>query len=186
MPTPPKPVSVLRLEGKSHRTKAELEQRAAAEAALLTGVSMREWPEVKADPVAHKEFVRIRRLLKKIGKDDALHENVINRYALLRSECMGFEEKRERFAARLNQLEDEWESGDSGMKPFDYFKLLAAMQGQVVAVDKQIQAKRKMLLDIEKENIMTIASALRSVPKAPEKEQMSGVAQFMEKRQKKV
>lgn len=39
----------------------------------------------------------------------------------------------------------------------------------LIALDKQIQAKRKMLLDIEKENIMTIASSLRSVPKKTEK-----------------
>ena len=35
-------------------------------------------------------------------------------------------------------------------------------------LDKQLQPKRKMLLDIEKENIMTIASALRVIPKKPE------------------
>jgi hypothetical protein len=35
----------------------------------------------------------------------------------------------------------------------------------MIALDKQIQTKRKMLLDIEKENIMTIAAALRSIPK---------------------
>lgn len=192
MPTPPKPVSVLRLEGKSHRTKAELEQRAAAEDALLTGVSMREWPEVKADPLAHKEFVRVRRLLKKIGKDDALHEGVINRYALLRSECVGFEEKREQFYESKKELQEEYLAGqcgdpdDGGMKPSEYYRLLTTMQNNIVALDRQIQAKRKMLLDIEKENIMTIASALRSIPKTPEKKQNSALADFMERRQKKV
>jgi hypothetical protein len=33
------------------------------------------------------------------------------------------------------------------------------------AADRQIQVKRKMLFDIERENIMTIAAALRSIPK---------------------
>ena len=37
------------------------------------------------------------------------------------------------------------------------------------AIDKQIASKRKMLLDIEKENVMTIASALRSIPKKEDK-----------------
>ena len=37
--------------------------------------------------------------------------------------------------------------------------------------DKQIQAKRKMLLEIEKENVMTIAAAVRTVPKKEEKEE---------------
>ena len=44
-----------------------------------------------------------------------------------------------------------------------------SMQKNILALDKQVQAKRKMLLDIEKENIMTIASSLRSVPKKTEK-----------------
>ena len=35
MPTPPKPVSVLRTEKKSHRTKAELAKRQAGEESLL-------------------------------------------------------------------------------------------------------------------------------------------------------
>ena len=39
------------------------------------------------------------------------------------------------------------------------------MQRTLMAIDKQIQTKRKMLMDIEKENVMTIASSLRSVPK---------------------
>ena len=35
----------------------------------------------------------------------------------------------------------------------------------LLGYDSAIQSKRKMLLDIEKENIMTIAAALRSIPK---------------------
>ena len=51
----------------------------------------------------------------------------------------------------------------------EYYNLELSMQKNLVSLDKQVQAKRKMLLDIEKENIMTIASALRSVPKKTEK-----------------
>ena len=43
------------------------------------------------------------------------------------------------------------------------------MQKNLVSLDRQVQSKRKMLSDIEKENIMTIAASLRSVPKKPEK-----------------
>jgi len=39
----------------------------------------------------------------------------------------------------------------------------------MISIDKQIQVKRKMLFDIEKENVMTIAAALRSIPKKEEK-----------------
>ena len=51
----------------------------------------------------------------------------------------------------------------------EYYNLELGMQKNLVSLDKQVQTKRKMLLDIEKENIMTIASALRSVPKKTEK-----------------
>ena len=40
----------------------------------------------------------------------------------------------------------------------------------MIAIDKQLQTKRKMLLDIEKENVMTITSALRSIPKKVDNE----------------
>jgi len=83
MPTPCKPVSVLQSEGKSHRTKAELARRQAAEDALSTGRSLRERPEVKQDPAAHKEFLHINGLLKIIGKNDALVEGSVNRYQIL-------------------------------------------------------------------------------------------------------
>ena len=51
----------------------------------------------------------------------------------------------------------------------EYYNLELGMQKNLVSLDKQVRAKRKMLIDIEKENIMTIASALRSVPKKTEK-----------------
>lgn len=50
-----------------------------------------------------------------------------------------------------------------------YYKMKNNMQNTIIGLDKQIQSKRKMILDIEKENIMTIASALRSIPKKDEK-----------------
>ena len=53
----------------------------------------------------------------------------------------------------------------------DYFKTLAQMESAVISLDKQVMAKRKMLLDIEKENIMTIAAQLRSIPKKIEDEE---------------
>ena len=53
----------------------------------------------------------------------------------------------------------------------EYYNLELGMQKNLISLDKQVQAKRKMLLDIEKENIMTIASALRSVPKKTEKKE---------------
>ncbi|MDE7185133.1 MAG: hypothetical protein K2O40_11855 [Lachnospiraceae bacterium] len=101
MSRPPKPFSVLKSEGRSHRTKAELEQRRKGEEALLTGVPIRERPEVKSSERAHAEFQKINKLLKKIEKNDALFEGVISRYCILVAECAEFEEQRERCYDRM-------------------------------------------------------------------------------------
>lgn len=194
MPTPPKPVALLRMEGKSHRTKDELKQREESENALLTGVHMEKWPEVRKDVRASREFGRVHGLLKAIGKDDALYESVVNRYCLLRAECVQFEEKRETFYRGIKQMEKEYKEQepeiDEGtgrlvyaLPASQYYKLLHNMQGNIINLDKQIMAKRKMMLDIEKENIMTIASVLRSIPKTPPKEEKkSGMAAYLAKR----
>lgn len=172
MPTPAKPHSVLEAEGKSHRTKAELELRREGEAALATGKTLRERPEVKNHPVAHREFIRLNNLLKTIGKNDAIYEAVINRYCTLQAECRDFEIKRESFYHDIEELESDKDllvdSGDMTLST--YYKLKSGMQANIISLDKQIQAKRKMMFDIERENIMTIAAALRSIPKKAEPE----------------
>ena len=171
MPTPPKPFSVLKSEKKSHRTKAELKQRQQGEAALSTGVALKERPEVKRNPIAHKEFKRINDLLKNIGKNDAIYEVIINRYCLLYAECFDFELKRESFYNDLVEFTNDKdrliESEEISIST--YYKMKYNMQTTIIDIDKQVQAKRKMLFDLEKENIMTIAAALRSIPKKEEK-----------------
>jgi hypothetical protein len=144
MPTPAKPISVIKQEGNKRRlSKAAIKHREQAEKKLTSKFSLQEWDIVKNDIIAHKEFLRIKKILKNIEKDDALHESSINRYCILHSECM-------KITDTLNFLEigsDEWN-----------------------VLDAKLMQKRKMMLDIEKENIMTIASALRSIPKKPPEE----------------
>lgn len=167
MPTPAKPFKVLLAENKSHRTKAELQLREEGEEALSTKIKMKERKEVKQNKVAHKEFKRITELLENIEKNDALYENVINRYAILLAECSEFEEKRERFYNDMEKIEEQYVK-DEDFTIKEYYNLINSMQKNIVDLDKQIQSKRKMMLDIEKENVMTIASALRSIPKKAE------------------
>lgn len=166
MPTPAKPFSVLTSEGKSHRTKAELKLREEGKKALSTNIKIKERNEVKQNKFAHREFQRIIKLLENIDKNDAFYEVVINRYCLLQAECLDFEEKREKFYNDMSKLEDEYNQDEMSMS--EYYSLINDMQKNIVNLDKQIQSKRKMLLDIEKENIMTIASQLRNIPKKPE------------------
>ena len=167
MPTPTKPFKVLTTEKKSHRTKAELKIREEGEKSLSTEIELKERKEVKQNKEAHKEFKRIEKLLKNIGKNDAIYEVVINRYCLIQAECHEFEEKREKFYNDMSKLEDEYNQDEMSLS--EYYSLINDMQKNIVNLDKQIQSKRKMLLDIEKENVMTIASALRSIPKKEDK-----------------
>ena len=167
MARPSKPVAVLTQEKKSHRTKAELRKRREAEDQTLSGFEMKERREVKENKDAHKEFNRIKKLLKSIEKNDSLYEAVINRYVLIQAECRDFEIKRESFQKDLDELtEKRDELIDNGeITLSEYFKMKATMQGKIIDLDKQVQAKRKMLFEIEKENLMTIAAALRGIPK---------------------
>ena len=168
MGRPPKSHLQIVTEKKSHRTKAELETREKAEKALLTGISLKEWPGVKADPVAHKEFQRLKKLLKAIDKDDDLHEGVINRYCQLHSECQSFEILKRNCKAELQELHEAKAQGEIDF--MTYLDRKESIHSRFLALDKKIMEKRKMMLSIEKENIMTIASALRAIPKKPKEE----------------
>lgn len=169
MPRPSKPFKVISMENKSHRTKAELKKREEGEKALSTEISIKERKEVKQNKIAHKEFKRILEVLKSIEKNDAIYEVVINRYCLLQAECYEFEEKREKFYTDMEKLENEYEKSEEFTLK-EYFTLVNSIQKNIINLDRQIQSKRKMLLDIEKENVMTIASALRCIPKKVEDE----------------
>lgn len=176
MPTPSKPYSVIVAEGKSHRTKKELLARRDGEAALLTGQELKEREVVKNNPESHKEFKRVKSLLKEIGKSDALYEPVINRYCQIMAECSAMEEKREYMFGLIQKLEESCDCLSKGeeIEYEDLMKLtkeITKLSSTMISYDRQIQSKRKMLFDIERENIMTIAAALRSVPKAGEKKE---------------
>ncbi len=169
MPTPPKPAKVIKMEKKSHRTKRELAQREKAENGLLTGKKIKENPDVKKNEMAHKEFQRVRKLLEGIGKNDDLYGAIINRYCLLSAECVEFEQKREYIYKQMQEMElykDEFVKSENVKA---YYSTLINMQKNLVSLDRQVQVKRRMMLEIEKENVMTIAASLRSIPKKAEK-----------------
>ena len=167
MPTPAKPVIILEKERKSHRTKAELAQRRAAENATLSGIKIKERPEVKNNEVAHQEFKRIIKMLNKLGKNDGIYEAVINRYCELQGEVARFEEMKAKNEDLMESL-----CNSITAQPVDLIEFMDRIyriEEMQLKIDKAITNKRKMLFSIEKENIMTIASALRSVPKTAEK-----------------
>jgi hypothetical protein len=167
MPTPPKSFTVLKADGKSHRTKKELKQREHGEESLATGTALKERIEVRNNTIAHKEFLHLNRLLKSIGKNDAIYEGVINRYCLMLSECKEFEELKSKIYSELSEIGKAHFEGEISFT--DYLHHKDRLQDKLIACDRQLQTKRKMLFDIEKENIMTIAAALRSIPKKEDK-----------------
>lgn len=175
MPTPPKPAKVIQMEKKSHRTKKEIKQREQGEKELSSGTTLKERPEVKNNPIAHKEFLRLDKLLKGIEKNDAIYEVIINRYCLMIAECNDLQEKREHCHEVVLKLDDKFEEEIEKAPEEEKAKLIRSYSKSyneslkyLLSCDSMIQSKRKMLLDIEKENIMTIAAALRSIPKKTE------------------
>lgn len=184
MARPSKPVSML--EG--HRTIDELQARRDAEAAMLTGKPMEMQFKKKGHKIAAKEFDRIKELLAKIGKDDALYEQIINTHCLLVEECEQIQDIRNQFVHSKAELAEDYNhdrTGDpkaDGISAAEYYRLLAKLSQSIIGCDKELMAKRKMLLDIDKENVMTVQSALRSIPKKPEEKKKSGMAAFMEHR----
>ena len=174
MARPSKPIQLV----KGHRTKAEKQVREKAEKDLLSGSSFKEWDDVKNNSIAHKEFLRVKKMFKAIKKDDALHESIINRYCLLHSECKEFEQMKLELYERLKELINQ------DMEFLEKVQIQTSLQDKIMQCDKKVMDKRKMMLDIEKENIMTIASVLRSIPKKVEEESVNDpMAAFLSKKQ---
>lgn len=160
----------------SRRTKAEIAAREKAEKALASGTAYKEWREIKDDPVAHKEFIRLRKLFQKIEKNDALFESTINRYCKLRSEEKSLEGERDRIRKQADDMYEQFSSIKeelTGEKAALTMLKISDSIGKLYAaankLDSNLMNKRSMMLSIEKENCMTIASQLRAIPKKEEK-----------------
>ena len=110
---------------------------------------------MRSDPVAMKEFRRVRDLLNTIGKNDALYSAQMNRYCLLVSEIRQLEE-------RKKKMEKHADAADNPKDAAALYKLIAGC-------DRDIMSIRRMMMNIERENVMTVAAALRSIPKKPDK-----------------
>lgn len=162
MGRPSKPTNVIQMEKKSHRTKREMAVRKAGEASTLSGHPLKEAPATKADPVAHKTYQIIRKMFKAIEKDDGLYSPMVNRYCKITSEAEKLEIERARTEKMLEEQEDN-------LEPKEFIEMMKLL----VSIDRELKNKRQQLFAIEKESCMTIASALRSIPKKPEQSAMS-------------
>ena len=165
-----KPAATIAAEGRAHRTKAELEARAKAEAAMLSGEKLKERPSVKNDENAHREYKRVSKLLAAIGKDDALYSAVVNRYCELFSETVMLAEITANCRTIISRLSDtverlEEDNETDPDKLLTVSSALAKALSSINTADSRIMTKRKMMLDIEKECCMTVSAALRTIPK---------------------
>lgn len=151
----------------SHKSRAEKEEREERGTAMLTGREIKERQEVSNSPTAHKEFLRLMKIMKAIGKNDALYEAQINRMAELTGETDDLRIQRDTTKKRIDQLEEKLESGDG-----DFDKLnrsIAAAQKMYLELDKQIMKKREMLSKLETTNCFTVSTSTRTVnTKLPE------------------
>ncbi len=194
MARPSKPVAVLESEKKSHRTKAELEQREKGEAALLSGKRCFERESVRGNPVAHKEYQRLIKLMRAIGKDDALYAPEYNRYselfseeefykgeiAALQKELVDLRGLTINAAAAANVISEEIETGNISEELMvtldgllENISKLHDQRGKLLKqlsdMDLKVKQKREAMLALEKENCMTVSAALRTVPKEVQK-----------------
>lgn len=164
MARPAKAAAVLAAEGKSHRTKAEMQRRRDGEKAALSGLPMREEKAVAADPVAHAEFQRVRKLLKAVGKNDAMYEAVINDYCMTKADIVRYTEMRDAVQRDADGLDG------ADVAPAERIKLRDSLYKSILGFDRQIHALQKRRFDIEKESGFTVAAALRAIPKKPEQQ----------------
>jgi hypothetical protein len=170
MPTPSKPIALIKQEGNRRRlSKKAIEHREKMENQLFTGVELKASEEVLNNTEAYKEFKRLKPLLKAINKDDELIGYIINQHCLLVSECFDLTTQRKTFLDNLEKFEDR--IIDEEITFTDKMKIKMGIQKQILDCDKALMNKRKMLFDIAKENIMTIAGALRSIPKKPQEDE---------------
>lgn len=163
-----------------HRTKAEITARTQAEQDMLSGKRAFERDTVKNDPTAHAEYRRVTGLMKAIGKDDALYSAIVNRYCELFAEVQRYREEIIRRRVLMDKLQRQFDESDPDSEDIVAFaKAYDSMAGKVDKMDGIIMQKRKMMLDIEKENGMTVAAALRAVPKNNAKKEENPLAAIL-------
>lgn len=166
-----KPVQLIKMEGnKDRRTKAELDAREKAEKALYTGTNFREDATTKADPVAHKEFLRLRKLFKHIDFIDGLDQETINRYCRMKSQ----EQMLQEFYMELKERMDKLKSVPKKLDVYDSMKEVISKQNQV----------RDKMLKLEDKLFLNPVSRMRAVPKKPIENEIkkSPMSQFLNKR----
>nr|WP_272932738.1 P27 family phage terminase small subunit [Virgibacillus halodenitrificans] len=140
------------------------------EQALYTGTKFKEDPATKSDPVAHKEFLRLKKLYKNIEFVDGLDQSTINRYCQLKSQ----ESMLQDLYTGIKEAMDSSENITKKMNWYEDMKEVIAKQNQV----------RDKMLKLEDRLFLNPVARMRSIPKKPDnKKEKSPMEQFMERKQ---
>jgi phage terminase small subunit len=169
MARPSKPVQLLKLEGKSHRTNKELEYREKVEESLYSGETFKESFAVKSDPIAHKEFIRLTRLYSKIQYIDGLDEQIINRYCMLISQ-------EDNFQKLICKTSEKIIDCDNFEQRLELYKFINN-------VTTKLNQTRDALLKLEDRLFLNPTSRVRAIPKTPpEEKKKSKMEEFLSRR----
>lgn len=151
-----------------HRTRAEKEFRKEMETFLYTGETFTESKQVRENKIAHKEFLRLKRLYSKIVFIDGLDEQIINRYCLEVANQVQLQMLLDKMEARIDECE-----------PDNLVQLYKSISGVLSNINKS----KGLLLKYEDRLFLNPAGRIKAIPKTPPKEgPKSGMAAFLAKR----
>ena len=162
MPNPTaKPLALI----KGHRTRAEIETRQSAEQALYTGEQFSEEQATKDNAVAHKEFLRLKRLFTKIPFVDALDQGVINRY------CQE--------VANLDEIQKNIKEMQDFVGEIDDYEQKIKTFAEIGKLISAAHKSKELLIKYDNCLFLSPAARIKAIPKQPEKqEEASGIAGF--------
>ena len=151
---PSKPVDLIVLEGRTHLTKKQIEDRRKKEESLKSDSPYQPNKKVKSNPVALEMFYKLQKLYRNIDYVDGLDENIINRYCLLTAEVDGMEQLLQRMESDIDKC------GSSG-EMVTMYKSISGMEGN-------LNRSRDMLLKMEDRMFLNPTARVKNVPKKQE------------------
>ena len=149
-----KPVELLLMEGKSRKSKAELERRRENEI-KLTNNKLVANPQVKRDKRALKEFKNLKKLYEDILFIGALDSYLVNQYCLSVSEL-------DDFVSLLHSYREK--ARDENLEDDERTKLLE----KILTIDMEIRLKRTEIMKMGDRLYLNPVSRTKNLPKKQE------------------
>lgn len=146
---------LLQNNNKQKFSKEELEKLKEQQESNFTNEPIVKFQEVKDDPYANKQFNRILKLFKIIGRNDSLFTNSLNRL------CIMYSEEKRLIKLRNSLEETVTEYAASPNKDWNTFQSLNA---QLIQTEKLLNTRRNQILQLERCLGLTIDSAMRFTP----------------------